>query len=155
MLSVIPFSERKTEIVPSSSVITMNFWVSQTFLNKYFALYRRRVFYTTWSTVNRPFPSSPGLCFKTRIGAQPLIWKSFFILMKIKFIFPRKVVHLASFWKWGFLELGIGLLILLYWGCEWYWVVFVSNCIIGLFMERYLFLGCTGKWVKIIKILKF
>ena len=27
---------------------------------------------------NRPFPSSPGLCFKTRVGAQPLIWKSFF-----------------------------------------------------------------------------
>ena len=26
----------------------------------------------------RPFPSSPGLCFKTRVGAQPLIWKSFF-----------------------------------------------------------------------------
>ena len=25
LLSVIPFSERKTEIVPSSSVITMNF----------------------------------------------------------------------------------------------------------------------------------
>ena len=47
-----------------------------------------------------------GLCFKTRVGAQPLIWKSFFILMQIKLIFTRKVVHLASFWKWGFLELG-------------------------------------------------
>ena len=44
----------------------------------------------------------PGLCFKTRVGAQPLIWKSFFILMQIKLIFTRKVVHLASFWKWGF-----------------------------------------------------
>ena len=39
----------------------------------------------------------PGLCFKTRVGAQPLIWKSFFILMQIKLIFTRKVVHLASF----------------------------------------------------------
>ena len=57
----------------------------------------------------RPFPSSPGLCFKTRVGAQPLIWKSFFILMQIKLIFTRKFVHLASFWKWGFLELGSGL----------------------------------------------
>ena len=28
----------------------------------------------------------------------------------IKLIFTRKVVHLASFWKWGFLELGSGLL---------------------------------------------
>ena len=52
-----------------------------------------------------------GLCFKTRVSAQPLIWKSFFILMQIKLIFTRKVVHLASFWKWGFLELGSGLLI--------------------------------------------
>ena len=51
-----------------------------------------------------------GLCFKTRVGAQPLIWKSFFILTQIKLIFTRKVVHLDSFWKWGFLELGSGLL---------------------------------------------
>ena len=51
----------------------------------------------------------PGLCFKTRVSAQHLIWKSFFILMQIKLIFTRKVVHLASFWKWGFLELGSGL----------------------------------------------
>ena len=51
-----------------------------------------------------------GLCFKTRAGAQPLTWKSFFILMQIKLIFKRKVVHLALFWKWGFLELGSGLL---------------------------------------------
>ena len=34
----------------------------------------------------------------------------FFIFMEIKFIFTRKVLHLASFWKWGFLELGSGLL---------------------------------------------
>ena len=50
-----------------------------------------------------------GLCFKMRVGAQPLIWKSFFILMQIKLIFIRKVVHLASFWKWGFLDLRSGL----------------------------------------------
>ena len=45
---------------------------------------------------NGPFPSFPGLCFKTRVGAQPLIWKSFFILVQIKLIFTREVVHLAS-----------------------------------------------------------
>ena len=49
------------------------------------------------SDTSRPFLSSSGLCFKTRVGAQPLIWKSFFILMQIKLIFTRKVVHLASF----------------------------------------------------------
>ena len=52
-----------------------------------------------------------GLCFKTRVRAQPLIWKSFFIFMKIKLIFTRKVVHLASFWTWGILEPGSGLFI--------------------------------------------
>ena len=29
--------------------------------------------------------------------------------MQVKLIFTRKVVRLASFWKWGFLELGSGL----------------------------------------------
>ena len=43
------------------------------------------------------FQVPPGLCFKTRVGAQPLIWKSFFILIQIKLIFTRKVVHLALF----------------------------------------------------------
>ena len=43
------------------------------------------------------FRVPPGLCFKTRVGAQAFIWKSFFILMQIKLIFTRKVVHLASF----------------------------------------------------------
>ena len=51
-----------------------------------------------------------GLCFKTRLSAQALIWKSFFILMQRKLISTRKVVHLASFWKWGFFELLSGLL---------------------------------------------
>ena len=55
------------------------------------------------------FRVPPGLCIKTRLSAQPLIWKWFFILMQIKLIFTRKVVHLASFWKWGLLELGSGL----------------------------------------------
>ena len=43
------------------------------------------------------------LCIKTRLSAQLLIWKWFFILMQINLIFTRKVVHLASFWEWGFL----------------------------------------------------
>ena len=45
------------------------------------------------------FRVSPGLCIKTRLSAQPLIWKWVFILTQIKLIFTRKVVHLASFWK--------------------------------------------------------
>ena len=42
------------------------------------------------------FRVPPGLCFKTRVLAQPLIWKSFFILMQIKLIFTKKVVHAPS-----------------------------------------------------------
>ena len=57
----------------------------------------------------RPSPSSPGLCFKTRVGAQPLIWKSFFILMQIKLIFTRKVVHLATFESEGFWNSAVAL----------------------------------------------
>ena len=57
------------------------------------------------------FRVPPGLCIKTLL-TQPLIWKWFFILMQIKLIFTKKkVVHLASVWKWGFLELGSGLLL--------------------------------------------
>ena len=43
------------------------------------------------------------------------IWKWFFILVQVKHISTRKVVHLASFWKWGFFELRSGLL---YWGIQ-------------------------------------
>ena len=73
---------------------------------------RKNLNHNSWSwrgTVGH-FRVPPALCFKTRVVAQPLMWKSFFILMQIKLIFTRKVVHLASFWKWGFLELGSDLL---------------------------------------------
>ena len=62
------------------------------------------------------FRVPPGLCIKTRLSDQPLMWKWFFILFQIKLISTRKVVHLASFWKWGFFELGSGLL---YWGIQY------------------------------------
>ena len=39
----------------------------------------------------RPINISPGLCIKTRLSAQPLIWKLFFILMMIKIIFHKKL----------------------------------------------------------------
>ena len=40
------------------------------------------------------FRVPPGPCFKTRVDAQPLIWKSFFIFMQIKLgIFTRNDEH--------------------------------------------------------------
>ena len=47
------------------------------------------------------FRVPPGLCIKTRLSEEPLIWKR---------LFTRKVLHVASFWKKGFLELGSNLL---------------------------------------------
>ena len=43
------------------------------------------------------------------LSAQLIIRKWYFILMQIKHIFTRKFSHLASFWKWEFLEHGNGL----------------------------------------------
>ena len=51
-----------------------------------------------------------GLCIKMWLSAQPLLWKWFFILMQVKLFVTRKVVHLASIWKWWFLELRSGIL---------------------------------------------
>ena len=59
-------------------------------------------------------------CFKARLRAKPLIRILFFRLVQIKLIFKRKsrkVLHLASFWKWGFLNSEM-----VYWGWRdaWY-----------------------------------
>ena len=50
--------------------------------------------------------NGPSLCFKAKLSAKPLIWKWSFILMQIKLIIARKVLNLASVWKWEFLELA-------------------------------------------------
>lgn len=71
---------------------------------------------------------------KRKITAQPLMWVWFFILMGITLISTKKVVHLASFWKLGFLELRSGLLTILslvYWGQE-----------VGSEIEKFYFLWC-------------
>ena len=73
----------------------------------------------------RHFGVPPGLCIKTRLSAQPLIWKWIFILIQIKLIFTRKVAHLASFWKWGFLELGSDLFVTLLFLAEFFRCLFV------------------------------
>ena len=52
---------------------------------------------------------APSLCIKSRLSLRLLIWKRLFILMHTKLIFTWKVLHLVSFLKWEFLELGNGL----------------------------------------------
>ena len=46
---------------------------------------------------SRHFRLTPGLWIKTRLSAQPLIWKCFFILMQIKLIFTRKASQKVLF----------------------------------------------------------
>ena len=43
------------------------------------------------------FRNAASLCFKTRPSAKPSLCKLFFIIMQIKLIFTRKVLHFASF----------------------------------------------------------
>ena len=47
------------------------------------------------------FRISPSLCFKARQTARPLAWQWILILIQTKLIIARKVLHLASFRKWG------------------------------------------------------
>ena len=54
------------------------------------------------------FQIASSLYFKARLSPKPLLRKWFLITMQIKLIFTTKVSHLASFWKWDFLELGNG-----------------------------------------------
>ena len=59
-------------------------------------------------TSNMSFPSSPGPLYQNEVKCSAFNMEIIFILTQIKLIFTRKVVHLASFWKWGFLERGSG-----------------------------------------------
>ena len=52
----------------------------------------------------------PNLTFKTRLSAKPLLWKWVLFTSQLKIIFISMASHLASLWKWDFLELGNGLL---------------------------------------------
>ena len=63
-------------------------------------------FFDMQGTVKKCISSSTS---QNEVKCSTFMWKWFFILMQTKLISTRKVVHLASFWKWGFLELGSGL----------------------------------------------
>ena len=57
---------------------------------------------------------SPKTLFQSEANRKAIDMKMIFILMQIKLTFTKKVLHLASFWKWEFLELVIGLFKTLY-----------------------------------------
>ena len=56
------------------------------------------------------FPSCFKSLFEIEAKWQAIVLETIFITMQIKVIFTTKVVHLASFWKREFLELGNALL---------------------------------------------
>ena len=53
----------------------------------------------------------PRLCVKARLSSKLLLWEGIFILMQIKLIFKRKVLHLTSFSKMKFSEIESVLLL--------------------------------------------
>ena len=54
------------------------------------------------------FRVPPGLCIKSRLNAQSLIWKWFFILMQIKFIFTISLCTWPPFESEGFWNSEVG-----------------------------------------------
>ena len=98
--------ENKTSLTLQVPVSTYNY--SRLFSAYFFgelvekSCLKIKAFTQLWWSISH-FRVPPGLFIKTRlhVSAQPLIWKWFFILKQIKLIITRKVVHLASFWKWG------------------------------------------------------
>ena len=60
----------------------------------------------------RSFPSSPGSLYQNEVKCSTFDMEMIFHSHASKTHFHKKVVHLASFWKWGFLELRSGALVL-------------------------------------------
>ena len=57
-----------------------------------------------WRVECRPFPSSKKSHFQSEAKCEAIDMKMIFHYDAIKLIFTTKVSHLASFWKWDFLE---------------------------------------------------
>ena len=57
-------------------------------------------------TMNGPFPSSLKPPYQNEVKCSAFDIEMVFILMQLKLIFTWKVLHMVSFWKLGFLELG-------------------------------------------------
>ena len=86
----------------------LSFWqIWADLLNTFFES-REKCAHLISASLNRPFPSSPGSLFQKK-GKCSAFDMEIIFHSHAKLIFTRKVVHLASFWKWGFLELGNGL----------------------------------------------
>ena len=62
-----------------------------------------------WLLNNRSFLSSPGAPCPNKVKCSAFDMEMIFHSCANKLTFTRKVVHLASYWKWRFLELGNGL----------------------------------------------
>ena len=64
------------------------------------------------SAINRQFPSFPWPLYQNEVKRSAFDMEIIFYSHANKTRFYKKgyVGHLASFWKWGFLELGSGLI---------------------------------------------
>ena len=90
-------------------------------------------FWTELVVYNRPLPWCSKPLFQSEARCEAIDVKMIYyiyILMQIKLLFTRKVLHLPSFWKWEFLELGNGLFSWLYtsaWTIFWVFLWLIPN----------------------------
>ena len=115
------------------------------------------------STTNRPFQSCPKPLFQSQAKCEVTDIKMiFFILMHIKPIFTRQVLHLASLWKQEFLELRNGQLVFkfslahacdimtMFIVCVALWIKLTYTAATNLYSSSFL-LSLPSKWMAITK----
>ena len=87
---------------------------------------------------NNPFPNFLGPLVQNKVKCSAFYMEWFFILMQVNLIFTREVVHLASFWKWGFWNSKVAYLF------HTMYLVFPKRLfpIDALFAVRYLWVVC-------------
>ena len=107
-------------------------------------------------SANRPFPSSPGPLFQNEGRCSAFDMEIIIHSHANKTIYTRKVVHLTSFWKWGFLDLGSGLFsILPTSGAVHFVCFFLINNPIELFLPRWLKLSYALRFILFLDIFAF
>ena len=74
------------------SVFSLSVWV---FVLSWLFGYKLQGLQDLHSNIIGQFRVASSLCIKAKIRTKPLIWKLMFILIHIKLIFTRKVLHLS------------------------------------------------------------
>ena len=93
----------------NSTVLNANFFTPHPKDEPLLALLFQKASLCGGMKFSKPFPSCSKPLFQSEAKCEAIDIKTTVILIQMKLIFTAKVLHLASFWKWEFLELGSGL----------------------------------------------